>query len=384
MPRTTPPDDIVALADRRAVARRARDFATADALKAQLEAAGWKVVDVGSLYDLVQAHPEDVEIDGVVRYGASVTVPSRLDEAPVGVATVVLVADDFPGDVARAMHALMEHAPDGTGIVVVANAPSEAQAAALAGLDAADPGAPGVATEVVWLRERLGRAAALNAGIRRAAGPVVVLLDTSVEPAGDLVSAMAAALEDETVGVAGPFGLVSDDMRRFVPAPADLGDVDAIEGVALAFRREDVARRGELDEGFLTSASLDTWWSLVLRDPFAVDDDPADGGAGALRADDPGDPDDADPGAEAVAFVDLADLPAPRRAVVVRGVPVTRHESRAWQGVGDAARAKREKKAWYRFLKRFASRGDLLVGWAPAATDADGGADEPAVGHEDE
>ena len=39
------PDDVQALADERAAARAARDFARADALRAEIEAAGWEVVD---------------------------------------------------------------------------------------------------------------------------------------------------------------------------------------------------------------------------------------------------------------------------------------------------------------------------------------------------
>ena len=74
-----------------AVARRARDFQAADRLRAEIEAAGWKVVDAGTLYSLERAAPPTVEAGGVVRYGSSASVPSRLDEAPVGVASVVLV-----------------------------------------------------------------------------------------------------------------------------------------------------------------------------------------------------------------------------------------------------------------------------------------------------
>ena len=45
--------------------------------------------------------------------GRATPFPSRLDEAPVGLATVVLVATDWPADVERALAALAAHAPDG-------------------------------------------------------------------------------------------------------------------------------------------------------------------------------------------------------------------------------------------------------------------------------
>jgi hypothetical protein len=321
------PAEIRDLADRRAVARRARDWTSADALRDELLAAGWKVVDTGTLYDLERAAPPDVEHAGVVRYGSSASVPSRLEEAPIGVASVVLVATDWPEDVARAIRALVEHSPDGTQIVVVADDPSPGQAAALEELDGADPGAPGIATEVVWTSARLGWAAALNAGIRRVAAPVVIVLDTSVEPAGDMVTPLAAALEDETIAVAGPFGIVSDDLRTFHEPAADAVDVDAIEGYAQAFRRADYVERGPLDERFVFYRNLDIWWSLVLRD----------------RAE------DAD-----------EDAP-PRRAVQVAGMPVTRREHRGWTALTANERDRLSKKNFYRILKRFATRRDLLV-----------------------
>src|SRR5262245_45757055 len=130
------PAEIVELAEARAAARRARDWPTADELRARIEAAGWKVVDAGTLYTLERSAPPGLETGGVTRYGSSASVPSRFEEAPTGVATVVLLATDWPEDLARALRALVDHSPDGTQLVVVANEPSEAQADALAGLDA--------------------------------------------------------------------------------------------------------------------------------------------------------------------------------------------------------------------------------------------------------
>ena len=81
----------MALADERAAARVKRDYRTADELKARIEAAGWKVVDIGVGSDLEQARPADVT-DGVrTLYGAVDSIPSRLDEAATAPATVVVV-----------------------------------------------------------------------------------------------------------------------------------------------------------------------------------------------------------------------------------------------------------------------------------------------------
>jgi cysteinyl-tRNA synthetase len=324
------PPEVVELAEARAAARRRRDWATADELRTRIEAAGWRVADAATLYSLERAVPPDDEGDGVPRYGSSASVPSRLGEAPAGLASVVMWATDWPADVARALRALGEDSAAGTQLIVVANAPSEAQADALATLEAVDGARRGIVTEVVWTSARLGYAAALNAGIRRATAPVVVVLDTSIEVRGDLVSALVSALADPTVAVAGPFGLVSPDLRRFEEPPEGTVDVDAIEGYALAFRRADYVERGPLDEHFVFYRNLDIWWSLVLRDQ----------------------PEDAH-----------EDAP-PRRAVRVTGVDVVRHEHRGWSALSEDERNRLSKRNFYRVLKRFASRRDLLTGAA--------------------
>ena len=223
---------------------------------------------------------------------------------------------------------------DGTRIVVVANGATDEIEALAADLDAADPGAPGVVTEVIRTSTRLGWASALNCGIRRATAPVVICLDPSIEVKGDLPSVLAGAMEDPSVAVAGPWGLTSDDLRSFRAARADALDVVAVEGVAVAFRRADYAVRGPLDEHFVDAASLDAWWSLVLRD----------------RSEDAGEED------------------RPRRAIQVGADLVVRHP-RAHAGgpsPDDGERAARRNR--YRLLKRFATRRDLLVHAAPVET----------------
>lgn len=309
------------MAHARARAREARDWAEADRLRGEIEAAGWKIVDRGTDFALEPAAPPDLAEGDRVRYGSSASVLSRLDDAAVGVATIVLIATHWPSDLARTIAGLRGHAPDGTSVVVVANAPSPEQSTALEAM------APDAATEIVWTSERLGHGTALNIGLRRASGQVAVLMDTSVEPTGDVVTPLVRALDDPTVAVAGGWGIVSDDLRHFEDAPP--GDVDAIEGYLLAFRRADVRERGPLDEHFRFYRNLDIWWSLVLRDE----------GEGST----------------------------PRRAVSVE-VPAVRHDHRGWSSLPDDERDRQSKRNFYRIIGRFGSRRDLLVGKGAAAT----------------
>jgi cysteinyl-tRNA synthetase len=317
VPRTAPPD-VEALALERSRARMARDWSRADALRAEIESAGWKVVDTGTAFDLVPAHPPTIESGGSLRYGRSDDVPSRLADEPVGIASVVIVATDFPEDVERTLSGLREHGPDGVQTVIVGDAPSAEQTAALDALEAVEPGTPGVRAEVVRTSERLGWAAALNAGIRRAEAAVVILAESSVEPTGDAVSPVVQALDDPSVGVAGAFGLVSGDLRRFEETGP--GDAVAIQGYWLGFRRADYVERGPLDEHFRFYRNLDVWWSLVLRDE----------GEGR----------------------------EPRRALSL-DLPLVRHEHRIWAVTPEADRTRLSKRNFYRIIDRFGARRDL-------------------------
>ena len=322
MSRRRIPDAVLSAAHARARAREAGDWAEADRLRAEIEAAGWKVADRGTDFALTPVAPPDVVEGERILYGSSGSVPTRLDEPGSGLASIVLIATDWPADLDRALAGLRTGSADGISVVIVADAPSPDQASALHALAGLDGSAtPEFAIEIVWTGERLGHAAATNIGLRRATGPVVVLLDPILEPADDIVTPLVRALDDPTVAVVGGWGLVSADLRRFAAAPD--GDVDAIEGCLQAFRRADFTERGPLDERFRSYRNLDIWWSLVLRDD----------GEGSR----------------------------PRRAVSLAGLPIVRHERRDQAGLSDDERDRQGKRDFYRIIDRFGARRDLLV-----------------------
>jgi hypothetical protein len=290
-----------------------------------LESLGWRVVDAGISYRLELLHPADVVQGGRTRYGWSGAVPSRLGAPTSVTASVLIVATDAADDLERQLAGLAGAVGDDVQRIVVANGPSAEQETALVGWQerwAAERGEANpevddlaLSTEVVWLASRSSVATALNAGIRRAAGSVVVVLGPGVEAGGDFVTPLVAALASPDVAVAGPWGLASDDQRHF--APADEGaPVAAIDLDCLAFRRSDAADRGPLDERFEGDALLGAWWSLVLRD--------AGEGQASRRA----------------AVVDVP---------VVRAAPDTHDEDPA------------ERRNRYRFIDRFGNRTDLAV-----------------------
>lgn len=301
-PGTDLPDDVRRLLERRAEARAEGDWAGADALRDELGAMGWEVQDTagGSTARPILADAE-----------RAVAGADRLDEPAVVPLSVVAVAEDHPGDLARLLRGLAAHPPPGEWeLVVVANAPSFDLAAILA--DNAPPAAP----RVVGGADRLGWADARTLGLRAAGGAVIVLLDTSVEPTGDIASPILAAFEDPSVGLVGGWGLRSRDGRHFGEAPP--GEVDAVEAYCLAVRREALRAVGGFDRRFRFYRNADLDLSFGVR-------------------------------------------AAGWRALATEPLPLVRHEHRGWTALPAEERDRLSRRNFYRFLDRWRDRSDLLL-----------------------
>ena len=93
-----------AIAERRAAARADKDFATADALRDELAAAGWTVVD-----DVDGEWHLDPVVDPVRRALRAADVPSVLDAPSTDDASVHWVVEGWPDDVARSITSFREH-----------------------------------------------------------------------------------------------------------------------------------------------------------------------------------------------------------------------------------------------------------------------------------
>jgi Glycosyl transferase family 2 len=299
------PADVVERAERRARARADKDFALADSLRDEIAAAGWGVVDEPD--GGFRLEPAEEAGDEPARVRAA-DVPSVLDEPPTADASAHWVVEGWPGDVERALDGFRTHAGQRRMHYVVADVTGE------------EPARWGDDVEVVSLEEGTGWAAARNAGLRRSRGRIVLALDGSIEPTGDVVGPLERALEAPEVGVVGPFGVTTSDLREF-DAVTEPGPCDAVEGYLMAFRRETLGRAGPFDEKYRWYRTADIDWSFRVKD-------------------------------------------AGYRCVVV-DVPVRKHEHRMWFETDPAARAKWSKRNFYRFLDRFRDRWDLVLSGEP-------------------
>jgi cysteinyl-tRNA synthetase len=301
------PQDVRDLATERAERRASKDFAGADELRDRIAALGWTVIDEPGGWRLEPVAPEPTAAGGVTRVPAS-DVASVLDQPATADVSIHWVVEGWPEDVVRAIASFRSNAGARNVQYVVAE---------VTGLD---PSAFGEGVEVLSLEEGTGWAAARNAGLKRSLGRVVLAMDGSVEATGDVLGPLEAALADPAVGVCGPFGIVSPDLREF--DATDGPECDAIEGYCMAFRREILTTAGLFDEKFRWYRTADIEYSFRIKDQ-------------GLRA-------------------------------LVVPVPVERHEHRMWFQTPPEDRARWSKRNFYRFLERWRDRYDLTVSGKPS------------------
>ena len=296
------PDAVRRLLEERSAAREARDWARADALRDELATLGWEVQDGAGTST---ARP-------ILRPAEREELPSLLADPAEVALSVQVVADDHPDDLARFLRGLAAQPPTvAWELVIVANEPAYDLDALLSDV------ALSVPPTVLPTDGRLGWADARTLGLTRSRGEVTALIDTSLEPAGDWATPLLAAFDDPSVGLAGGWGVTSDDARQFEDAPP--GDVDAIEGYCLAVRREALRQVGGFDRRFRFYRNADLDFSFAVRD-------------------------------------------AGWRAVRTPPLPFERHEHRGWTALPDDERDRLSKRNFYRFLDRWGDRPDLLIG----------------------
>jgi cysteinyl-tRNA synthetase len=236
-------------------------------------------------------------------------VPSNIGRPDEFEFSLCLIARDNGHQVRRCLDSLASYTTRSAEAIVVDSVASEECRQQLADLS---PGP--LRLEILRADHDLGTGGARNVALRRALGEIIVVLDTSMEATGDLLTPIKEALEDPEVGLVGPYGVRSVDLRDF--AEAD-GEVDAIEGYLMAFRRSLLSRVGLMDERFRFYRHLDLDYSMRFR-------------------------------AEGLTLRTIE-------------LPLKRHALQEWEGTAPEERERLSKRNFYRFLKHWGDRHDLLV-----------------------
>ncbi|HUF54008.1 MAG TPA: cysteine--tRNA ligase [Dehalococcoidia bacterium] len=289
--------------------RDTRRYTDADALRQQVLGTGYEMRDSrdGTVVMRLAAWKAD---EGNI--ASSDDVRSLLDERPDLDFTVAVVARRGCEELQRCVSAARRWLGDAGEVIVVDNGFPEECVPVVGALAEA-------VQELRFFRTDhfLGSAAGRNVALKQARGRYVVMIDTSVEITGDIYSAIRSLLEDETIGVVGRWGVVTEDMREFTEATGS-GPVDAVEGYLMAFRREVLREAGLLDEKYRFYRHLDLDFSYAVRSRGY-------------------------------------------RAVISTTLPVTKHEHVEWTTTPPDERERLSKRNFYRFLRKWGDREEFAV-----------------------
>ena len=248
---------------RRESLRRENRYVEADALRERIRAAGYSVRDTRAGPLAAPRAPEE-EFGSISR---PADVPNMAATPDLYEFSINLLAHNSRADLRRCVESIARHrAGRAIEIVIVDNGSTDDTLAALYELARAglrDPGGAAIPLRVLFADHDMGFAAGRNATMRASRGRHIVLLDTSIELCDDIWTPLARALADEQVGMVGPYGLVTDDLKEF--RESDGPDVDAVEGYMMAFRRALLREIGPFEEKFRFYRLLDIYESLMVK-----------------------------------------------------------------------------------------------------------------------
>jgi cysteinyl-tRNA synthetase len=309
VPQMLLPEEVAGLVRERQGYRRLKEYERADKVRERVTALGYEVRDRG------RAASATVPFAAWKRETAGISssrdVASHLEEKPGVEWTVGLVARRGPKELVRCVKSVRRWLGKRSAeIIVIDNGFDEDDRAALQPLLNGD-----ARVGILTADHFLGAGAGRNIALRQARGHYVVLIDTSVEVKGDVFERLESMLGGKAVGIAGCWGAMTEDLRSF-EAAEESGDVHAVEGYLMAFRRDVLRKSGWMDEKFRFYRHLDLDFSFCVR---------------SLGL----------------------------RAVIDTTLPVVRHKHMEWESTPVEERNRLSKRNYYRFLRKWEDRPDL-------------------------
>jgi GT2 family glycosyltransferase len=244
------------LAEQRAAARVARDFAEADRLRDEIAALGWLVKDTPDGFELSEKPPYEV-------LASVAALPDRPAEPSARPASVQLVVEGWPDDLTQCLDALLAH----TSLPIVGLDLGNVDGAGdvLHSYAAAHPDR----VEELHVAGAAGWSAARTALLKADPSEVVVWLETSTVLDGDALSPLLAVLASDTSVVgAGWRGVdvdVADEWRTFVDHEG-AGECDALLGYLAAWDRAALLAVGGPHPKARFYRNADMELSLMLRE----------------------------------------------------------------------------------------------------------------------
>jgi len=237
----------------------------ADDLRARIGESGYSVRDTR---EGPWPAPRDPEA-GLTVISSANDVPDATPLPDAHGFSVSLLAKNSHDDLVRCLASIAAHS-DGHDleIVILDNGSTDEtlgylRELARSGVLPRPGGGASIPVRVIFGDHDLGFAIGRTATMRASRGRLLVWMDTSIELHGDVWELLESALDDPAVGMVGPYGLVTNDLREFAEASGP--NVDAIEGYLMAFRRALVPEVGWLDEKYRFYRLADITYSFFFK-----------------------------------------------------------------------------------------------------------------------
>jgi len=251
------PRDVIASVEEHRAARASRDYQRADGLRGTF--AGYRVDDQAADRAVVSRGDRRILARERRTISSAKELPDRRTEPSSRSWTVGIVTREYPDDLARCLAGALAYLPSDGEVVVLDSGSSDDAQHGIAEIAARDG-----RVETYFADRDLGEGAARNALTRVARGRMLLMLDCSVEITGDLFGPLAHALADPTIGLAGPWGLRTTDLKHFDEVTS--GEAEAVQGYCAAARREVLMEIGGFDERYRFYRNLDIAVSLAARE----------------------------------------------------------------------------------------------------------------------
>ncbi len=300
------------VAERRGLREQA-EYRKADELRGAISTSGYLVGDMMADTRVRPKTTLEKQEERWKSVSSAKEVESRLDLPPQLDFSFVVTASNYMDDVKRCTESVLKWAEGYSAeLIVVDNGSTDGTSEWLEELQQREPRA-----RVIHCDHVLGEGTAKNIGLKQSLGRNIVIVDTSVEALGDVLGPIGRWLEDSSIGIIGPWGLLSENMQHF-HEEVESGDADAMQAYCIAFRRALFPQVGLMREVFRFYRNLDLDFSFQFKDKGY-------------------------------------------RIVADGTLPVVRHEHRQWSALGETERHHLSFSNFKRFYKKWSDRTDLLV-----------------------
>ena len=305
--------DIDSKIEKRSALKNSQAFQQADGHRKSINDLGYVVEDTPDGTKIRKKFYSETEVGKI----KSISSSSELSQQPLNVnkydATFCLASNDFTSDLIRCINSIIKFTKTISYQILVLNKISNPELHEF--IKSIDQK---INIRVINTDHGLGEGTSKNILLKSSEGSIIILLDTSIELTDDISHPISSILEDQSVGITGPFGLKTPDLHHFYDNSNGSGvEMDAIQSYCFAFRRKSLHDVGLMRETFRFYRHLDLDYSFQFK-------------------------------SKGYKIIEIPNL------------PLIRHSHRIWESLPDYQREKLSQTNYKKFLGKWQKHPELL------------------------